>query len=149
MNNGIRRASLAGALLLAASPAFAQSARIVTQGAAYAYAEERAAVERTIDRALGMPPASGAQVVFFRPASARGQASISEGGATLASLAGDSYAAIRVAPGTHTFVVDGSPLRVRVDAGTRRFVRIVDRAAGPQLAASHAPTFLRTSLAKR
>lgn len=151
MDTRIQRVFLPGALLLvAAMPAFAQSARIVSQGAAYAYAEERAATERTIDRALGMPARSGAQVVFFRPAaSGHGQASVSEDGRTLASLAGDGYAAIRVAPGAHTFVVDGRPLQLQVNAGERRYVRIVDRPAGPRLAPSHAPTFLRASLARR
>jgi hypothetical protein len=150
MNTRIQRVFLPGALLLAALPAFAQSARIVSQGAAYAYAEERAATERTIDRALGVPSSNGAQVVFFRAAApGRGQAGVSEDGRTLASLAGDGYAAVPVAPGAHTFVVDGRPLQLQVNAGERRYVRIVDRPTGRRLAPSHAPTFLRASLAKR
>jgi hypothetical protein len=139
-----------GTLLLVAAPAFAQSARIVSQGAAYAYAEERAATERTIDLALGALPREGAQVVFFRPAGAvAGHADVREDGRTVARLAGDSYVAIGVAPGMHTFAVDGRPLQLQVDAGERRYVRLADGQAGTQLASSQAPRFLRASLAKR
>ena len=120
-----------GALVLVAAPAFGQSARIVSQGAAYAYAEERAATERTIDLALGAVPREGAQVVFFRPAgAAAGHAVVSEDGRTVARLAGDSHVAVGVAPGMHTFAVAGRPLQLQVDAGERRYVRLADGQAG-------------------
>jgi hypothetical protein len=139
-----------GALLLVAAPAFAQSARIVSQGAAYAYAEERAATERTIDLALGAVPREGAEVVFFRPGGAiAGHAAVSENGRVVARLAGDSHVAVRVAPGMHAFAVDGRPLQLEVRAGERRYIRLADGQAGTRLAPSQAPTFLRASLAKR
>jgi hypothetical protein len=145
-----RRACVAIAMLLAAAPVFAQSARIVSQGAAYAYAEERAATRRTIDRALGLPGQGEAQVVFFRPAMrAGGHAVVAEGGRPVASVGGDSYVTIAIPPGAHAFTVGGTPLRLQLGAGERRYVRITDGRGGPQLQASQAPRFLRDSLAKR
>ena len=136
--------------LFTAAPVFAQSARIVSQGAAYAYAEHREGTELAIDKVVGAPERGSAQVVFFRPANAAGgDAALSEGGRPLAMIAGESYAAVAVAPGTHTFAVDGNALQVRLAAGERRYVRIVDGPVGIQLAPSHAPTFLRTSLGTR
>ena len=137
-------------LLLAATPAFAQSARIVSQGAAYAYAEHREGTELAIDKVVGTPERGSAQVVFFRPGNPEGEdAALSENGRPLAMIAGESYAAVAVAPGTHTFAVDGRPLQVRLAPGERRYVRIADGRAGTQLALSQAPTFLRTSLGTR
>jgi hypothetical protein len=146
MNVRIQRVLLASAAFLAASPVFAQSARIVSQGAAYAYAEEREATEAAISKFLGAPARDGAQVVFFRQAEGgRGEAALAEGGKVLAQLPRQGYSAIVVAPGTHTFSVDGRTLTVDLAAGERQYVRIAgDGKAGTQLVASHALAFLRS-----
>jgi hypothetical protein len=146
MNMWIRRVLLPAAFLLATSPAFAQSARIVSQGAAYAYAEDRAATEAAADKLVAPPTRNGAQVVFFRQTGgARGDAVLSEDGKVLARLPRQGYATIVVAPGMHTFVVDGSALPVDLAAGERQYVRIAEgQRASTQLVASHALAFLRS-----
>ena len=139
-------AACVACLLGAASPLYAQSARIVSQGAAYAYAEDREATEAAIDKFLGTPQRDRAQVVFFRPAGGgRGEAALDEGGRVLARLPRQGYSAVVVAPGTHTFAVDGRTLAVDVAPGERQYVRIAeDGKAGTQLVASHAQAFLRS-----
>lgn len=140
---------LLGTLLLAAAPAFAQSVRIISQGTAYAVADQREGTELKVDRVVGAPVAGGAQVVFFRPGGATGTTTLSESGKAFAELPGDSYATASVAPGVYTFAVDGRPLQLQLAAGERRYVRVVEGQAGPQLAPSHAPVFMRVSLGTR
>jgi hypothetical protein len=138
------------ALMLASVPAFAQSVRLIWQGAAYGYADDQTITEGVIDQVIGTQVREGAQVVFFRPDdSIPGTVSLNEGDTPLAQLPGGSYYAIAVTPGAHTYALDGAPLQLQIAPGERRYVRINNRNANPQLLPSHALTFLRTTLGKR
>jgi hypothetical protein len=150
MNIKILRRFLPCTLMLVSLPVFAQSVRFITQGTAYAFAEDQLLAERVIDHVIGAPVGEGAQVVFFRPADTHlGKTNLSEGDRFLAQLPGGSYYATVVTPGIHTYAVDGSPLQLQIAPGERRYVRISNRAANSQLLPSRALTFLRVSLGQR
>lgn len=150
MNMGILRGLLPCALALASFPALAQSVRLVTQGPAFAYAEDISIADQIVDQIVGASVVGdGAQIVFYRP-SGKGSAnvSLSGDGAAMAELPAGAFYAVAVTPGVHTYTVDGRPLRVEVAPGARRFVRISD-GAQPQLVPSQALTFLRLSMNMR
>lgn len=150
MNITSQRGLLFCALLLASLPAFGQSARFVWQGAAYAYAENLQITEQKVDQVIGTPVGEGAQVVFFRTADATpGYASLNEDGTHLAQLPAGAYYATAASPGTHTYVVDGNTLQLRLSPGERRYVRIDNRRANSQPLPSNALTFLRVTTGKR
>ena len=150
MNIRILRSVLPCALALASMPAFAQSLRIITQGPAFAFAEDQMIAEQVIDQVVGASVGEGAQVIFFRPADMRPEnASLSEGDAVLAQLPSGAYYAVAVTPGSHTYAVNGNPLQLDLAPGTRRFVRISSQGANPQLVPSQALTFLRLSMGMR
>lgn len=147
MNTRILRTLLPCALALASFPGLAQSVRIISQGPAFAYAEDRVIADQIIDQLVGAPVGDGAQIVFFRPADkSSANASLSEGGASMAELPSGAYYAVAVTPGVHTYTLNGSPLQVDVAPGTRRFVRVSSLGAQPQLVPSQALTFLRLSM---
>lgn len=147
MNTMILRGLLPCALALATFPALAQSVRIISQGPAFAYAEDRMIAEQVVDQIVGAPVGEGAQVVFFRPADRNAaSASLSEGGTLLAQLPSGAYYAVVVTPGVHAYDVGGQTLQLDVAPGTRRFVRIGNMGATPQMVPSQALTFLRLSM---
>jgi hypothetical protein len=147
MNTKLLRCFLPCALMLVSLPVFAQSARFITEGPAFAFAEDQLFTERVIDNVIGAPVGEGAQIVFFRPDDKHlGNTNLSEGDRLLAELPSDSYYAIAVTPGIHTYAVDGRPLQLQLAPGERRFVRISNRATNPRLLPSRALTFLRVSL---
>jgi hypothetical protein len=150
MNISILRTILPLALTFASLPVCAQSARLITQGPAFAFAEDQMITERVVDQIVGATPGEGAQVVFFRPADMRPlDANLSEHGTLLAQLPSGAFYAIAVAPGVHTYAVNGDALHLEVAPGTRRFVRVGIRDTRPQLVPSQALTFLRLSLGMR
>ena len=135
------------ALMLLCLPATAQNVRYEWQGVAFIDAENQMIAERAVDNVLGARPGSNGQIVFFRPAGSVGEkytlstSNLDSGGdASLAQLPGSAYYAIAVAPGTHTYSVDGHALSVLVAPGDRHYVKIdKDR----QLSPTNAQTFLR------
>jgi hypothetical protein len=149
MDIRMKRGFVLVALLLASLPAFGQSVRLIVGGTAYGQADEQFIRDSVIDQVVGAPANDRAQVVFFRPAETPRSVSLSEGDEVLAELPARSYSVIELAPGDHTFVVDGSSLQLRVDAGERRFIRIADEAARQRLVPSQPLTFLRASLGMR
>jgi hypothetical protein len=147
MNTRILRGLLPCALALASFPAFSQSMRIISQGPAFAFAEDKMIAEQIVDQLVGAPVGNGAQVVFFRPpGSGAASASLSEGETALAQLPSGAYYAVAVTPGAHTYTVNGNALQLDVAPGTRRFVRISNLGANPQMVPSQALTFLRLSM---
>jgi hypothetical protein len=150
MNIRIPRGFVFFALLIASMPCLAQTTRLIWQGPAYAYVEDQLITESVIDQIIGAPVGEGAQVVFFRPVDAApNDASLREGDMPLAQLPRGVYYAIAVAPGVHTYTVDGSPLQVQVGQGDRRYVRISNRRATLEPVPSNAMTFLRVTTGKR
>lgn len=138
------------ALLLVSLPAVAQNVRYESQGAAYVNAENQRIAERVVDRVLGAGTGAGSQVVFFRPRDRiPGDASLHEGDVALAELPGGAYYATAVAPGTHTFAVDGNPLSVQVAPGERQYIKVDRRQASPRLSPTNALTFLRLATGDR
>lgn len=146
MDTKILRGLLGCAMALAAFPALAQTVRFIGEGPAFAYYEDQMITERIVDQVIGAPVGEGAQVVFFRAVGAgSGQVRLAEGDRFLAELPAGAYYAIAVAPGPHTYSVDGRPLPLDVRAGTRSFVRIGIPGQEQHAVPSHALTFLRLS----
>jgi hypothetical protein len=147
MNTRILRGLLPCALALASFPGLAQSVRIISQGPAFAYAEDRVIADQVVDQIVGAPVGEGAQIVFFRPADRSStNASLSEDGSAMAELPSGAFYAVAVTPGVHTYSLNGNPLQVEVAPGTRRFVRVSSLGTQPQLVPSQALTFLRLSM---
>lgn len=151
MNTRILRVVLPCALALAVVPAYAQSLRIITQGPAFAFAEDQMIAEQVVDRVVGATVGEGAQIVFFRPADMRPvDATLTEGDTLLAQLPSGAFYAIAATPGVHTYAVNGNSLQIELKPGTRHFVRIGgSQQASTQLVPSQALTFLRLSMGMR
>jgi hypothetical protein len=150
MKTVIFRVILPCALIGLSLPAPAQNVRFITQGSAYAFAEDQLMTERVIDHVVGAPVGEGTQIIFFRPVDTRpGKANLSEGNTSLAELPSGAYYATTVTPGVHTYFVDGSALQLQCDPGKRRYVRVSHRDSNPKLQSSEPLTFLRTMLGKR
>lgn len=142
---------LAATLMLVSSlPAFAQNVRYEWQGTAYVAAEDQLIAEQVVDSVIGASPGAGSQVVFFRTNDRMpGEMGLNADDGALAQLPSGAYYAIAVAPGNHTYSVEGQTLSLQVAPGERSYVRIGDYRANPELATSNALTFLRLVTGKR
>ncbi|MEO6154537.1 MAG: hypothetical protein ABIP16_02275 [Thermomonas sp.] len=150
MNIKIQLGLVVCASMLASLPAFGQSARFISQGVAYAYAEDHQITKRVIDQVIGTPVGEGTQIVFFRrDDTTPGTASLSESDVLLAQIPSGTHYAIAVTPGVHTYVVDGSALQLQLSPGERRFVNISNGPANPRPLPSNALAFLRITMGKR
>ena len=150
MNVRILQGLASLALLVVSLPASAQNVRYEWQGAAYVNAENQMIAERVVDGVLGADIGAGSQVVFFRPRDrVPGDSTLHEGDVALAELPGGAYYAIALAPGSHTFTVDGNPLSVQVAPGERQYIKVDRRQASPRLSPTNALTFLRLATGKR
>jgi hypothetical protein len=150
MNVRIFRGLAATALLLVSLPTLAQNVRYEWQGAAYVAAEDQLIADHVVDNVIGASPGADAQVVFFRTKDRMpGELGLNSDDGSLARLPSGAYYAIAVAPGSHTYSVDGQTLSVQAAPGKRNYVRIGDSRANPELTASNALTFLRLVTGKR
>lgn len=150
MNAWIVRMSAVASLMLLSFPALTQNIRYEWQGPAYLAAENQLIAEHVVDSVIGASTGSGSQVVFFRSNDRMpGELGLNADDGTLAQLPSGAYYAIAVAPGSHTYSVDGQTLSLQVAPGERSYVRIGDYRANPELAASNALTFLRLVTGKR
>lgn len=150
MNACTLRGLAATALALAPVLACAQNVRYEWQGKAYIDAENQLIAERVVNGVIGVSPGTGSQVVFFRTDDQLpGQVVLGGSDGALAQLPSGAYYAIAVAPGNHTYSVDGQALSVQVAPGQRSYVRIGDYPANQRLRASNALTFLRLVTGKR
>jgi hypothetical protein len=150
MSAWISRGLAAAALMLVSLPALAQNVRYEWQGTAYVSAENQLIAEQVVDGVIGASPGAGAQVVFFRTNDRMpGEMGLNADDGTLAQLPSGAYYAIAVAPGSHTYSVDGQTLSIQAASGKRSYVRIGDYRANPDLTASNALTFLRLVTGKR
>jgi hypothetical protein len=150
MNACIFRGLAATALALVPAFACAQNVRYEWQGKAYVDAENELIAERVVNGVIGASPGTGSQVVFFRTDDQLpGEVVLGGSDGALAQLPSGAYYAIAVAPGDHTYSVDGQALSVRVAPGQRGYVRIGDAPANHRPRVSNALTFLRLVSGKR
>lgn len=150
MNMRILRDLASMALLLVFLPAVAQNVRYESQGTAYVNAEDQRIAERVVDGVLGAGTGTDSQVVFFRPRDrVPGDSTLHQGDVALAALPGGAYYAIALAPGSHTFAVEGKTLSLQVGPGERQYVKIDRNSANAQLSPTNALTFLRLMTGKR
>ncbi len=149
--NAILLKGLAAAVLFSiALSAAAQNVRYEQYGTAYITAEDQWIADRLIDEVVGTVPAAGAQVVFYRGEDGFAQeVALGDSSDRVIRLPRSTSVAFRLAPGTHTFMVNGQSVSVVLLSGNRSFVRITRTAVGSRLADSNALTFLRIVTGKR
>lgn len=133
------------ALLALSSVAGAQQLKIESRGQAEEDAQKEAVTAAAMSKAVGMPMAGHAQVVFFRSSKSPGEAiDVVADGSSAGEVPAGMYLAMAATPGTHDF--GPGALSLKLSAGETRYVQVIrNRAGQPQVLRSTASNFQKVA----